>query len=84
MKALVLVQDKVLEYRDIPDPARPGPEWALVRVSFSGICNSDIHRGFEGASYHYPLVMGHEFSGIVEEPAREGRARPGDRVVVSP
>jgi L-iditol 2-dehydrogenase len=84
MKALVLSRDKVLEYKDIPDPQRPGPEWALIRVAFSGICNSDIHRGFEGSSYHYPLVMGHEFSGFVEEPAVGGRFSRGARVVVFP
>ena len=84
MKALVLVRDKMLEYKDVPDPQRPGPEWALVRVAFSGICNSDIHRGFEGASYHYPLIMGHEFSGTVEEPAVGGKLKAGARVIVFP
>lgn len=84
MKALVLVRDKTLEYKEVPDPDRTGPGWALVKVSFSGICNSDIHRGFEGASYHYPLIMGHEFSGIVEEPALEGRFPRGARVIVFP
>ncbi|MGA2763688.1 MAG: galactitol-1-phosphate 5-dehydrogenase [Spirochaetia bacterium] len=84
MKALVLVRDKTLEYREVPDPRRPGPQWALIRVAFSGICNSDIHRGFEGASYHYPLIMGHEFSGIVEEPAEGGRFARGARVIVFP
>jgi len=84
MKALVLVRDKTLEYKEVPDPGRPGPGWALVKVQFSGICNSDIHRGFEGASYRYPLIMGHEFSGTVEEPAQQGRFPRGSRVVVFP
>jgi len=84
MKALVLVRDKTLEYREVADPARPGPGWALIRVSFSGICNSDIHRGFEGASYHYPLIMGHEFSGVVEEPAEGGKFPRDARVIVFP
>ncbi|HEY9592968.1 MAG TPA: galactitol-1-phosphate 5-dehydrogenase [Spirochaetia bacterium] len=84
MDALVLVKDKVLEYRDIPVPARPGPEWALIKVAASGICNSDLHRGFGGGAYHYPLVMGHEFAGTVEEPAVEGRFVRGARVTVFP
>jgi L-iditol 2-dehydrogenase len=84
MKALVLERDTVLAYKDVPDPQRPGPGWALVRVSHSGICNSDLHRGFEGGAYHYPLVMGHEFSGLVEEPAQDGRLPRGARVVVFP
>jgi len=84
MKALVLVGDKTLEYKEVPEPVRPGPGWALIRVSYSGICNSDIHRGFEGASYHYPLIMGHEFSGVVDEPAAGSRFPRGARVIVFP
>src|SRR5271157_2155491 len=84
MKALVLTRDAVVEYRDVAEPVRPGPGWALVKVAYSGICNSDLHRGFEGAAYHYPLIMGHEFSGIVEEPAEGGRFGRGARVIVFP
>ena len=84
MKALVLERDCVLRYTDVPDPVRPGPEWARIRIAFSGICNSDIHRGFGGGAYRYPLVMGHEFSGTVEEPAEGGRFSRGARVTVFP
>ncbi len=84
MKALVLARDAVVEYRDVPDPVRPGPGWTLIKVEYSGICNSDLHRGFEGAAYHYPLIMGHEFSGTVEEPAESGRFPRGARVIVFP
>lgn len=84
MKALVLERDKVLTCTEVADPVRPGPGWARIRVAFSGICNSDIHRGFGGGAYRYPLVMGHEFSGTVEEPARPGRFPRGARVTVFP
>lgn len=88
MKALVLERDGALRYADVADPRRPGPEWALIRVAFSGICNSDIHRGFGAGAYRYPLIMGHEFSGTVEEPAeapvQPGRFPRGARVTVFP
>jgi L-iditol 2-dehydrogenase len=84
MKALVLERDRVLRFADVPDPVRPGPAWARIRVAFSGICNSDIHRGFGGGAYRYPLVMGHEFSGLVEEPAEGGKVPRGARVTVFP
>jgi L-iditol 2-dehydrogenase/galactitol-1-phosphate 5-dehydrogenase len=88
MKALVLERDGVLRHADVPDPGRPGPEWALIRVAFSGICNSDIHRGFGAGAYRYPLIMGHEFSGTVEELAEAGRFPrgfpKGARVTVFP
>ena len=90
MKALVLTRDKLLEYKEVPDPPRPGPEWALIQVAYCGICASDLHRGFEGGAYHYPLIMGHEFSGTVLEAAqggiepRTGRLAPGAPVAVFP
>jgi len=84
MEALVLIKDKVLECRQVPDPLRPGPDWALIRVAYAGICNSDIQRGFGGEARRYPLIMGHEFSGTVEEPAEGGRFPRGARVAVFP
>jgi L-iditol 2-dehydrogenase len=84
MKALVLKKDRLLEYLDVPDPVRPGADWALIRVAYSGICNSDLHRGFEGAAYHYPLIMGHEFSGVVEERAADARFPAGAKVIAFP
>ena len=38
-----------------------------VRVSFAGICSSDVDRAFNSGAYHYPLVMGHEISGVVTD-----------------
>ena len=84
MKALVLEADGVLTYTDVPMPEKPGPEWILLRVAYSGICNSDIHRGFGGGAYGYPLIMGHEFSAIVEESFAGSRYSAGDRVAVYP
>lgn len=82
MNALVLEENKKLRYREIPMPEADGK--VLVNVKYAGICGSDIHRGFEGGAYHYPLVMGHEFSGIVEKPLPGGRFRAGDAVVIFP
>ena len=38
-----------------------------IQIYFSGICSSDIPRAFENKAYHYPLVLGHEFSGKIIE-----------------
>jgi L-iditol 2-dehydrogenase len=84
MKALVLVRDKVVELQDVPRPEPLGEDSVLVRISYSGICNSDLHRGFGGGAYRYPLIMGHELSGVVEESFPGSRYRAGDRVVVYP
>ena len=86
MKALVLEQDKRLVCRDVALPPRPAPDAVLIRVLASGICSSDLGRGFGGKAYHYPLIMGHEFSGIVEEPSAtdDGTFQRGDLVAVFP
>jgi L-iditol 2-dehydrogenase/galactitol-1-phosphate 5-dehydrogenase len=84
MTALVLERNEILVCREVPDPPRPGADWVLLRVAHAGICNSDLHRGFGGGAYHYPLIMGHEFSATVVEAFTGSRFAPGDRVVVFP
>lgn len=84
MKALVLQSDKVLKYQDVAMPERSQEKDILVKVKGSGICGSDIGRGFGGKAYHYPLTMGHEFSGIVEESFAGSKYNAGDRVVIYP
>ena len=39
----------------------------LVKIKSAGFCGSDVPRVFNNASYHYPIVLGHEFSGIIED-----------------
>ena len=70
--------------RNWPTPV-PEPGWALVRVAFSGVCGSDLPRFSTTGSYRHPMILGHEFSGVVEKPAA-GPARLGEgaRVAVMP
>jgi L-iditol 2-dehydrogenase len=85
MKALVLESPGKLVFQaDRPEPADdPGEACVRVRVAACGICGSDIPRAFdEGGAYRYPLVLGHEFSGVVDEDGPG--VRRGDRVAVFP
>ncbi len=84
MKALVLQEKGVLEYTDVPQPAKVTDSDILVRVKASGMCGSDLHRGFGGGAYHYPLIMGHECAGLVEDAPESSRYTQGDRVTVFP
>lgn len=84
MKALVLESDKNLVYKDIDAPKPDERCTVLVRVAAAGICGSDIGRGFRGGAYHYPLVMGHEFSGVVVENRSGNGIEIGSRVAVFP
>ena len=42
-------------------------EECLFEVKAAGICGSDIPRAFSNGAYFYPIVVGHEFSGVVKE-----------------
>lgn len=65
MKAAVLVEPRRFEIRDMPVP-QIGPEDALIRVTRTGICGTDLHI-FNGhyASDRLPLIPGHEFCGEI-------------------
>jgi L-iditol 2-dehydrogenase len=59
------------------EPPRRMPGRSLVRVQAVGVCGSDLHWFTEGsigdAMVEHPLVLGHEFSGIVEGGELDGR-----------
>ncbi|MGV8987213.1 MAG: zinc-dependent alcohol dehydrogenase [Cypionkella sp.] len=82
MKAAVLVEPRRFEVRDVPMP-KVGAEDALIRVSRTGICGTDLHI-FNG---HYvadslPLIPGHEFCGVIAEVGcNVHHLAPGQRVV---
>ncbi|WP_290658874.1 zinc-dependent alcohol dehydrogenase [Kocuria sp.] len=69
---------------NVPDPVLQDPTDAIVRVTSTAICGSDLHLyGVLGPYLQKDYVMGHEFMGIVEEVGPEvGNLAPGDRVVV--
>ena len=53
----------------LEESKKPTPQAgeSLVKVKACGICGSDVPRIFAGKSYYYPIVLGHEFAGVVEE-----------------
>lgn len=65
MKLTIYEHKKILpEASDVPQAV---PGYALFHVKACGVCGSDIPRMLEGKAYHYPIVVGHEFAGIVED-----------------
>ncbi|HTL32923.1 MAG TPA: alcohol dehydrogenase catalytic domain-containing protein [Kofleriaceae bacterium] len=75
MRAL-RVSDRGTALTEIDRPAPAGE--ALIRVTLSGICNTDLEiaRGYAG----FRGTIGHEFVGVIEEPG-EGPLPRGTRVV---
>ena len=84
MKAGVVHAKNDIRYEEIEKP-KAGPGKVLVKVKYTGICGSDIPRVNGDACHFFPNVLGHEFSGVVEE-VGEGVAslKKGDRVAGVP
>jgi len=85
MKQAVMTSPGVIEFRDVPVP-KPGPEEVLIRVRRIGVCGSDIHvRHGRHPFTSYPVVQGHEFSGVIEAVGRRVKdLRPGQKVTATP
>jgi len=81
-KVLRLHSVSDLRLHDEPLPA-PGPGDVLVRVTAVGICGSDLHwlsqAGIGNERLRQPLVLGHEFAGVIDSGERQGQ-----RVAVDP
>src|SRR3954449_9239304 len=84
MKAVTWHGKRDVRVDTIPDPVIEEPTDAIVRVTSSGICGSDLHL-YEvlGPFMNAGDVLGHEAMGIVEDVGSEVSAiKPGDRVVI--
>ncbi len=84
MKSVVIRRPNEIsiQERDVPEP---GPGQLMIRVMASGICGTDLHiyRGEYLGSY--PVIPGHEFSGVVSAIGSGiTRFKVGDRVAVEP
>lgn len=81
MKALVLhAPHKYSLETDWRDP-QTKPGYSVIRVHYCGICGSDLPRFGDSGSYSYPIILGHEFTGIVESSKSWEK---GTRVAVLP
>lgn len=70
-----------LRFEDVPMPLCEEDE-VLVKIKSCGICGSDIPRVFTKGTYHFPTIIGHEFSGIVVEDKQQKLV--GKRVAIFP
>jgi threonine dehydrogenase-like Zn-dependent dehydrogenase len=86
MKATCWMGRNKVAVRDVPDPKILNRRDAIVKITSTAICGSDLHL-LDGyvPTMQQGDVMGHEFMGEVVEVGDgvdPGRLRPGDRVVV--
>jgi S-(hydroxymethyl)mycothiol dehydrogenase len=63
----------------------PGPNEVLIRLAASGVCHTDLTvKNLKGGGMPFPIVLGHEGAGIVEQ-VGDGvtHLKPGDPVVIA-
>jgi threonine dehydrogenase-like Zn-dependent dehydrogenase len=84
MRALTWHGVRDVRVDDVPDPRIQDPTDAIIRITTTGICGSDLHLYEVLAPFMTPGdVLGHEPMGVVEEIGPEVRnVAKGDRVVV--
>jgi len=82
MKAIVYDKPREFQLRDIPIPEIKGNE-VLVKIKFCGICKTDVHQHSGQFIADFPLIPGHEMSGVVEAVGKDVTTiKIGDRVTV--
>ena len=85
MKAILITEPPHFELASVPDP-RCGPGQVVIRTAYCGICGTDLEilRGGMPAGFaRYPVVPGHEWTGVVEHVGADvTNCRAGDRVSV--
>jgi threonine dehydrogenase-like Zn-dependent dehydrogenase len=84
MKALAWHGKRDVRVDDVPDPILKEPTDAIIRVTSTGLCGSDLHLyEVPGPFLGEGDILGHEPMGVVEEVGSEVTGiAPGDRVVV--
>ncbi|RZJ66292.1 MAG: glutathione-dependent formaldehyde dehydrogenase [Flavobacterium sp.] len=83
MKAAVIHGPGSIQYDTVDDPILKEQDDVIIRVTSTAICGSDLHIYSGGIPQPRPMVLGHEFMGIVEEVGRGvTNLKRGDRVVV--
>jgi len=85
MRQAVMTKPGVIEFGDVPKPA-PGKGQVLIRVRRIGVCGSDVHVQHGKHPFTpYPVVQGHEFSGVIEAVGRGvEKWKPGRKVTATP
>jgi threonine dehydrogenase-like Zn-dependent dehydrogenase len=84
MKAVTWQGKRDVRVEEVPDPRIEEPTDAIIRVTSTNICGSDLHL-YEVLSAFMDAgdILGHEAMGIVEEVGSEvTHVKPGDRVVI--
>jgi len=83
MKAAVIHGPGKVSFDTVEDPILKNDRDVILKVTATAICGSDLHIYSGGIPQPRPMVLGHEFMGIVEETGKAiTNLKKGDRVIV--
>ncbi|MFI5129340.1 MAG: alcohol dehydrogenase catalytic domain-containing protein [Chitinophagales bacterium] len=85
MHALTFAGKEIIDYSNVKDPVLIHSTDAIIKITMAGICGSDLHvyHGRE-TGLDNGTVMGHEFTGIVEETGKDVKKFQKGTRVLSP
>jgi D-arabinitol dehydrogenase (NADP+) len=84
MKAAQITAPDKAQVIEVEAPT-PGPDDVLIQIHVAGICGTDIHIFHGEYEANYPVIPGHEFSGVVTAVGENvTRFKVGDRVTADP
>lgn len=84
MKAVIIKESNNIIFDDIEEDIIKENE-VKIKVKYTGICGSDIPRALNNGAHNYPIILGHEFSGVVVEVGdKVNKIKIGDHVVGLP
>lgn len=87
MKAILKEPNSPVKLANLPEPffsSSQDSKNIIVQVKFVGICRTDIFVANGAIPVQSPIILGHEFSGVVIEAGSKSGFRPLDRIVVNP
>jgi L-iditol 2-dehydrogenase len=71
----------LVEIREVPEPKMKDDE-VLIEVKAVSVCGSDLHIYHDSHPHWPPVILGHEFSGVITDVGREVKGwKVGDRIV---
>lgn len=83
MKAVVLDAVNKIALKEVEVDKLAANE-VLIKVEAAGVCGSDRHILHGTYPANYPVILGHEFSGIIVDSNNSSKFKTGDRVNVNP
>jgi alcohol dehydrogenase len=84
MKAILFHQSGEISLEDVAEPVLKNPGDAIIKITTSSICGSDVHTKYKG-NQDPEKVIGHEYCGVVLETGGQvTNFKKGDRVAGRP